>query len=86
MNRNTKRVSTPFGNIAYTERGSGPAALFVHGVFLNGYYWRHVIDRVAACGATPLKLRPPDVTTNTARGSILDADPGSMFNADWPVR
>jgi pimeloyl-ACP methyl ester carboxylesterase len=47
MNRNTKHVSTPFGIIAYTEHGAGPAALFVHGVFLNGYYWRHVIDRVA---------------------------------------
>jgi len=47
MDRNTKHVSTPFGDIAYTEHGAGPAALFVHGVFLNGYYWRHVIDRVA---------------------------------------
>jgi pimeloyl-ACP methyl ester carboxylesterase len=46
MNRNTKHVSTPCGDIAYTEHGTGPAALFVHGVFLNGYYWRHVIDLV----------------------------------------
>ena len=37
-------VSTPFGDIAYRERGSGPAALFVHGVFLNGHLWRHVTD------------------------------------------
>lgn len=34
------------GRIAYTERGEGPAALFVHGVPLNGYHWRHVFDRV----------------------------------------
>jgi pimeloyl-ACP methyl ester carboxylesterase len=34
------------GRIAYVERGEGPAALFVHGVPLNGYHWRHVIDRV----------------------------------------
>ena len=27
MNRNTKHVSTPFGDIAYTEHGIGPAAL-----------------------------------------------------------
>lgn len=47
MSRKTKHVSTPFGDIAYTEHGAGPSALFVHGVFLNGYYWRHVIDRVA---------------------------------------
>lgn len=40
-------ATTPFGEIAYRERGSGPAALFVHGVFLNGHLWRDVIDRVA---------------------------------------
>ena len=38
---------TPIGDIAYAERGRGPAALFVHGVFLNHDLWRHVIDRVA---------------------------------------
>jgi pimeloyl-ACP methyl ester carboxylesterase len=34
------------GRIAYFERGTGPVALFVHGLPLNGYHWRHVIDRV----------------------------------------
>ena len=34
------------GRIALFERGEGPAALFVHGVPLNGYHWRHVIDRL----------------------------------------
>jgi pimeloyl-ACP methyl ester carboxylesterase len=47
MTRNPKHAVTPHGDIAYTEQGRGPAALFVHGVFLNGYLWRHVIDRVA---------------------------------------
>ena len=41
--RNVKAAS---GQITYTEAGSGPVALFVHGVPLNGYHWRHVIDRV----------------------------------------
>jgi pimeloyl-ACP methyl ester carboxylesterase len=45
--RDLKHVSTPFGDIAYTEHGHGPAALFIHGVFLNGYLWRHVVDRVS---------------------------------------
>jgi pimeloyl-ACP methyl ester carboxylesterase len=35
------RVQTPSGRISYTEQGSGPVALFVHGVLLNGYLWRH---------------------------------------------
>jgi pimeloyl-ACP methyl ester carboxylesterase len=42
-----KHVSTKFGDIAYVDSGSGPPTLFVHGVFLNNYLWRHVIDRVA---------------------------------------
>ncbi|HEV3490182.1 MAG TPA: alpha/beta hydrolase [Reyranella sp.] len=47
MGQLVKHARTRFGEIAYTERGKGPAALFVHGVMLNGYLWRHVIDRVA---------------------------------------
>ena len=34
------------GRIAFFEKGQGSVALFVHGVPLNGYHWRHVIDRV----------------------------------------
>jgi pimeloyl-ACP methyl ester carboxylesterase len=34
-------AETPFGRIAYVERGAGPAALFVHGALLNGFQWRH---------------------------------------------
>jgi pimeloyl-ACP methyl ester carboxylesterase len=39
-------ASVRSGRIAYFERGTGPVALFVHGLPLNGYHWRHVIDRV----------------------------------------
>jgi pimeloyl-ACP methyl ester carboxylesterase len=34
-------ADTPFGRIAYVERGAGPAALFIHGALLNGFQWRH---------------------------------------------
>ena len=34
------------GRIAWFEQGVGPPALFVHGVPLNGFHWRHIIDRV----------------------------------------
>lgn len=40
-------VNTPSGRIAYSARGDGPAALFVHGVFLNGDLWEGVVDGVA---------------------------------------
>ncbi len=39
----------PFGKIAYVERGTGDAALFLHGAPLNGFQWRGAIDRLSAC-------------------------------------
>jgi pimeloyl-ACP methyl ester carboxylesterase len=39
-------AATASGRIAYIEQGSGPVALFIHGVPLNGYHWRHVIAQV----------------------------------------
>ena len=37
-------LSTPAGEIAYTELGSGPVALFVHGLGTSGVLWRHVVE------------------------------------------
>jgi pimeloyl-ACP methyl ester carboxylesterase len=34
-------VETASGRISYIEQGAGQVALFVHGVLLNGYLWRH---------------------------------------------
>jgi pimeloyl-ACP methyl ester carboxylesterase len=48
MARQKQRVATRVGEMAYAEQGEGPAALFVHGVFLNSYYWRHVMERLSA--------------------------------------
>lgn len=45
--RERRFAETPYGRIAYVERGQGPAALFFHGAFLNGFQWRDVIER---CG------------------------------------
>jgi pimeloyl-ACP methyl ester carboxylesterase len=39
-----RSLNTPAGEIAYTELGSGPVALFVHGLGTNGLLWRHVIE------------------------------------------
>ena len=50
-------ADTTFGRIAYVERGAGPAALFLHGVPLNGYQWRHqlaVLSDVRRCIAPDL--------------------------------
>src|SRR5580700_5906912 len=37
--RNTAQTAS--GLISYKEQGTGPVALFVHGVLLNGHLWRH---------------------------------------------
>jgi haloalkane dehalogenase len=37
-------VATSSGRIAYVERGSGDAALFLHGFPLNGFQWRGALD------------------------------------------
>ena len=39
---------TPHGKIAYLERGSGRAAMFLHGYPMNGFQWRGVLDDLAA--------------------------------------
>ena len=41
-------AATPFGRIAYTERGSGEAALFLHGFPLNSFQWRGVLGPLSA--------------------------------------
>jgi len=40
-------AATPFGEVAYVERGSGDAALFLHGFPLNGFQWRGALDRLS---------------------------------------
>jgi haloalkane dehalogenase len=40
-------VATPFGRIAWVERGGGPAALFLHGFPLNGFHWRGSLERLS---------------------------------------
>ncbi len=41
-------AQTPFGRIAYVERGTGEAALFLHGFPLNSFQWRGALDRLSA--------------------------------------
>jgi pimeloyl-ACP methyl ester carboxylesterase len=71
MPRSVEYAKTRHCEIAYEEQGSGPSALFVHGVFLNGYLWRHVIERVAdmrRCIAIDL---PAHGLTKTPEGQDL---------------
>lgn len=42
-----RSVQTASGRISYTEQGTGPVALFVHGVLLNGHLWRHQLGHLS---------------------------------------
>ncbi len=42
-----RSVQTAAGRISYTEQGTGPVALFVHGVLLNGHLWRHQLAQLS---------------------------------------
>ncbi|WP_394821244.1 alpha/beta fold hydrolase [Pendulispora albinea] len=41
-------ADTRFGKIAYMDRGTGDAALFLHGFPLNSFQWRGAIDRLSS--------------------------------------
>jgi len=52
-------VSTKSGEISYIDIGTGPAALFVHGVGTNAYLWRNVLGPLSSarrCLAIDLPL------------------------------
>ncbi|HEV3175296.1 MAG TPA: alpha/beta hydrolase [Stellaceae bacterium] len=81
-----RSVVTPSGRISYTEAGTGPVALFVHGVLLNGHLWRHQLAELSdmrrciavdllAHGDTEIEVHQDvSVTANaTMLGEFLDA-------------
>jgi pimeloyl-ACP methyl ester carboxylesterase len=54
-----RTVSTGAGEIAYTEFGEGPPAVFVHGIGMSGLLWRNAMENLAGtsrCIAMDLPL------------------------------
>lgn len=75
-----KFVDTRSGRISYVEQGEGPVALFVHGVLVNGYLWRHQLAELSemrrciavdllAHGAT--EIEPDQDVSATANALML---------------
>lgn len=75
-----KTLTTPAGDIAYTEFGSGPVALFVHGLGTNGLLWRQVIEQLqdtSRCIAIDLPLHGgtpgrADLSVTALAGVVAD--------------
>src|SRR3979411_1362908 len=73
-------VQTTSGRISYTEQGTGPVALFVHGVLLNGHLWRHQLEDlcdIRRCIAVDLRahgdteITPDQDVSVTANAKML---------------
>ncbi|MGH3259971.1 MAG: alpha/beta fold hydrolase [Streptosporangiaceae bacterium] len=73
-------LATPSGEIAFTEFGTGPAALFVHGVGTSGALWRQVVEDLSgssrciavdlpAHGASPAR---PDMSPAALAEALAD--------------
>jgi pimeloyl-ACP methyl ester carboxylesterase len=75
---NRRSIETPSGRIAYVERGDGPAALFVHGVFLNADLWDGVIDGVSDVR----RCIAPDILCHGETAERADADVSFAGQAD----
>ena len=77
-----RNVQTASGRISYTEQGTGPVALFVHGVLLNGHLWRHQLAQLSdfrRCIAVDLlahgdtEIAPDQDVSVTANALMLES-------------
>ena len=75
-----RSIETPSGRISYVEAGSGPVALFVHGVVLNKHLWRHQLSGLSdirRCIAVDLlahgdtEIEPNQDVSVTANANML---------------
>src|SRR6266852_1907713 len=75
-----RNIEIPSGRISYTEAGSGPVALFVHGVVLNKHLWRHQLSGLSdirRCIAVDLlahgdtEIEPNQDVSVTANANML---------------
>src|ERR1700690_4242853 len=76
----TGAIETPSGRISYVSAGSGPVALFVHGVVLNKHLWRHQLaglSDIRRCLAVDLlahgdtEIAPDQDVSVTANAQML---------------
>ncbi len=76
----THSIQTSSGRISYAEAGSGPLALFVHGVMLNKHLWRHQLSGLSdirRCIAVDLlahgdtEIEPNQDVSVTANANML---------------
>ncbi len=77
-----RSVQTASGRISYLECGTGPVALFVHGVLLNSHVWRHQL-----AGLSDIRrCLAPDLLAHGDTEIAPDQDVSVSANADMLVQ
>jgi len=77
-----RSIETASGRIAYVEKGRGPVALFVHGVFLNANLW----DGTIAGVADARRCLAPDILCHGHTEERPDADVSFAGQAEMLVQ
>ena len=72
-----RSLATPSGEIAYTEFGEGPAALFVHGLGTSGVLWRQVIEDLSGTS----RCVAADLPAHGASPARHDMSPAALAEA-----
>jgi pimeloyl-ACP methyl ester carboxylesterase len=72
-----RSLATPSGEIACTEFGEGPAALFVHGVGTSGVLWRQVIEDLSGTS----RCIAADLPAHGASPARPDMSPAALAEA-----
>lgn len=84
LEEHRRYATTPSGEISYLDVGTGPPAVFIHGIVVNALLWRHVIAAVAGdqrrCiavdlpghGHTPPAPAHADVTLTGLARRVID--------------
>src|SRR5215813_4327368 len=76
------RAQTASGEISYLECGTGPVALFVHGVLLNAQLWRHQL-----AGLSDIRrCLAPDLLAHGETRITADQDVSVTANAEMLVQ
>lgn len=78
----TSSVQTASGQIGYRECGTGPVALFVHGVLLNSYLWRHQLTGLSDIR----RCLAPDLLAHGGTTIGPDQDVSVSANADMLIQ
>jgi pimeloyl-ACP methyl ester carboxylesterase len=77
-----RSVQTASGRISYLECGTGPVAVFVHGVLLNSHVWRHQLARLSDIR----RCLAPDLLAHGDTEIVPDQDVSVSANAEMLVQ